>query len=62
MIFDSWFLVCFSKMVVLHKKCHYFRKNWGDYWTVFVSSGNVWLHSFNNEIALGRAEINLIKY
>ena len=26
MIFDSWFLICFSKMVDLHKKCHYFRK------------------------------------
>ena len=39
-----------------------FSKIWGDCLTVFDSCGNIWLHSFNNEIALGRAEINLIKY
>ena len=33
MIFDSWFLICFSKMVDLHKKCHYFRK-FGVIWVI----------------------------
>ena len=33
MIFDSWFLICFSKMVDLHKKCHYFRK-FGEIWVI----------------------------
>ena len=33
MIFDSWFLICFSKMVDLHKKRHYFRK-FGVIWVI----------------------------
>ena len=44
------------------QKVPLFSKIWGDCLTVFDSCGNIWLHSFNNEIALGRAEINLIKY